>query len=335
MNNNNNFDNNWGSVPNNNSDNTTETNQQNTDNFGQNNNEWNLGQQNNNNFNTINQNNFDSGWGMNQTPSNTSSHYDNSYTQNINPSGGFDSNVNYSNNTGFNPNQTYQNSLDGTSNNSNYSEPNMNFGYIPVDNSQINNNQIGNNQYNYGNQQVNNTQGVYENLGEDTIKSKATVSLVMGIISCLVAVVGIVLFWGSIAVACDVASGTTPETDSALFSIGAGVILSSILPLASLILGIIGIVIGAGYHKKSKLSGVYTNKGKATGGVVLSVIGSILSIIPVFTCLSCLSCATTLNLDDSDDYTYGDDYSYSEDFDDFDFDFDEYDLDDFDSDDYL
>ena len=30
MNNNNNFDNNWGSVPNNNSDNTTETNQQNT-----------------------------------------------------------------------------------------------------------------------------------------------------------------------------------------------------------------------------------------------------------------------------------------------------------------
>ena len=130
-----------------------------------------------------------------------------------------------------------------------------------------------------------------------------------------VILIGIVLFWGSMAAACDVASGTTPETDSALASIGAGIILAVILPLLSLVLGIVGIVIGAVYYKKSKLNGVCTNKGKATGGIVLSIIATLLSAIPVFSCLSCLSCASALNLDDSDKYTYGNDYSDSDDYD--------------------
>ena len=133
--NNNNFDNNWSSMPNSNSDNTAGTNQQNTDSFGQNNNGWNSNQQSNNSFNTTNQNNFDNGWGTNQASSNTSAPYDNSYTQNTNSSGGFDSNVNYSNNTGFNPNQTYQNSLNGMADNNTYFETPMNFGYTPVENS--------------------------------------------------------------------------------------------------------------------------------------------------------------------------------------------------------
>lgn len=337
-NNNNNFNDNWGSDSNSTPDNIIGTNQPNTDSFGQNN-SWNSTQQSNNGFNTTNQNDFNSIWGTNQSSSNTTpninSPYDNSYTQNNNFSGGFDSKTNYSNNNGFNPNQTYQNNLNGTANNNSYSETPVNFGYTPVNNNQINNNQIDNNQYNYGNQQANNTQAGYGITGEDINKSKATASLVMGIISCIFALAGIFLFWGSMVTACDVASGTTPETDSALFSIGAGIILATILPLVSLILGVIGIVLGAGYYKKSKLNGIYTNKSKATGGIVLNIISTILAAIPVFSCLSCLSCASAFNLDDSDKYTYGDDHNYSEDFDFDDFDDFDFDFDDSDSDDYL
>lgn len=321
MNNNDNFNNsqnnNWGTTP----DNNPEPNQGNVNNFNQNQ-SWGSSQQNDNGFNS-NQNDFGNNQGINQqnsanTTPDLNQPYDGAYTPNSNLEGGFNPNTDYSNgNTGYNPNQTYNNNFNNIPNNSYNTDPynsNMNSGYTPVDN----------NQYNYGNQQMNGTQNMYGNLGEDTGKSKAMTSLIIGIISSLISLVGIIMFWGSMASACDIATGSSSGTDSELVSIGAGIILSGFIPFVSLILGIIGIAVGASYHKKSKTTGVYTNKGKATGGIALSVIGVILSAFSVLACVSCMACGvcasgSEYSYDDYDDYSYYDDYDY----DDYDYDFDD------------
>lgn len=312
MNNNDNFNNNqnggWGSTPDNSS---FDPNQNSMNNFNQ--------TQDYNNWGSNQDYSSTDNWGVNQNSEPADKPYDSAFTPNSseNLSDGFNPNNDYSNgDTGFNPNQTYSNNFYNAPNTNGY---NNNFGYQPVDN-----------QYNYDNPQMNTTQDMYGNnnmsLGQDINKGKAIASLTLGIISCVLSFIGIACFWGAIGMACETSSTTT---DSTYFAIGTGVLLSVIIPFVALVLGIIGIISGAGYYKNSKKAGVYTNKGKATGGIIFNVIAVLLSAVSAISCATCVSCSACISGDFENSYSsdYYDNYDY-DDFDDYDYDYD-YDLDDF------
>jgi hypothetical protein len=185
--------------------------------------------------------------------------------------------------------------------NSNYSYGNN--GYQPMDN----------NQYGYENQQYTNNPMSF---GPDAYKSKATTSIILGILSLLFILASVLIFLFSF-----ISLGDSLSTGS----INVPVIISGIMPVASLTLGIIGICIGASYHKKSKLAGNVSNKTSATIGIVISVISVILSSIVAISCSSCVACvscfACTAGGLDSDKYS---DYEIDE-FDSFDdFNFEDY-----------
>ena len=253
----------------------------------------------NNNFNN-GQNKYQNdanSFGQNQANNGWSDQPNNNWNNNgMNQDNNFNSPMSPYNNAGFDPNQTYSNDFNNTQNNMNSDYSYGNNSYQPMDN----------NQYGYENQQyVNNPMS----FGPDAYKSKATSALVLGILSCVISLVGVIVFFGAIASSDD-------------FVAGFGVILSGLVPIISLILGIIGICVGASYHNKSKLTGNQSNKGKATAGIVISVISVILSAIATLSCTACVACAGCVgcvagSLDEGyyEDFNY-DDFTF-EDFEDY------------------
>ncbi len=251
----------------------------------------------------------------------TSNYYSSNSTDfnpNTNYSGnntGFNPNTNYSgNNAGFNPNQTYNNNLNTAS-------------QTPYSNTNSNNfaNQS------FDNQAFNNNQNIYQNqatpLGEDKNKGKSVASLVFGISSCVLLVASVVLFWVTFSLA---ASSIETSDDT---SYGVGLIIALAIPFLSLILGILGIVLGALYHKDANTANVHTNKGKATAGIVFSVISTALSLISAISCIACVSCSALVAeqladsypnnyYSDDDFYDYYDDDDYDDD--DYDYDYDDF-----------
>ena len=63
------------------------------------------------------------------------------------------------------------------------------------------------------------------------------------------------------------------------------------LGIVSIVLSIIGIVLSVSAKKDMDAAGVYTSKGMATAGFVLSLIALILSAIVFVSCTLCVSCA--------------------------------------------
>ena len=96
------------------------------------------------------------------------------------------------------------------------------------------------------------------------------------------------------------------EIPTEKIQLNAGLIISSIIPVVALILSIIGIVLGALYHKNSKTTHIHTNKGKATAGIVFSVIGTILAFIASFSCIGCALCSASAvpEITNPDNYNY-------------------------------
>ena len=61
--------------------------------------------------------------------------------------------------------------------------------------------------------------------------------------------------------------------------------------IISIILSIIGIALGVSAKKDMEAAGVYTARGMATAGFVLSLIALVLSAVVFVSCTLCISCA--------------------------------------------
>lgn len=216
------------------------------------------------------------------------------------------------NQSGFNQNQNYSSQPVNENQYGSYSSQ-------PVDGNQSgsfnSNDSQYNNGYNYGSSAPNNFNGNSNNYygnqptnnnGSDPNSTKAVVSMVTGIISLALAVIGIIVFWGSMASACNAAADLRILSADTTAGIGMGIIISGILPVIALISGIIGIVLGVGYKKKAQQTGILTNQSKATMGVVMSIIGVILSALSIISCVSCLGCASCSAGQGPDYDLYGD-----------------------------
>lgn len=181
---------------------------------------------------------------------------------------------------GFNPNQQYQdNSFNKDANSyGNYNGFNNGYG------SGYNNGGGYNNGSYYNNQP---SSGSFDN---DPNQGKAIAALVTGGIGFSLAILGIVIFWGSSCVS----SRAVIDWGADPVDLTLGYITSAVMTVAGFIISIVGVVLGASYKKVSKQMGIVndSNGSKNNVGFVLAIIGLVFSSLSIFSCVACVGCTS-------------------------------------------
>ncbi|MEE0060768.1 MAG: hypothetical protein UE295_08070 [Acutalibacteraceae bacterium] len=191
----------------------------------------------------------------------------------------FNPNANYmGNQQSFNPNTDYSGNQQSFNSNTDYSGNQQSFN--PNTNYSGNQSDFAYNQNNnnyFSNQAFNNNPNMYPNQAiqpdKDPNKAKAVSSLAIGITGFTIALINTIVLLISMLL---------------VFPLVLWIIFYPILLFIATVLGIIGIVFSATYFKKSRLINVYTNKGKATAGMVFSIIAIAVSIMSTISCFAYL-----------------------------------------------
>ena len=129
-------------------------------------------------------------------------------------------------------------------------------------------------------------------MGPDPNASKAQTAMIVGVVSLVSSIAGIVLFWIGCSKLVELADWTSYVSGSASSAVtGFFVMLaiSGILSLAGLVVGIIATITAVKYKKLSG-NAPTPNKSKATAGMVCGIVAIILSALSILSCVSCVGC---------------------------------------------
>ena len=201
---------------------------------------------------------------------------------NSNNRGGFDPNRN--NNSGFNPNEQYsdtQNQQPNTPNRTNYNDTfNARMGQVvdfinhQADNfqqraqSRQQNNPTQNTNY-YNDQPINNI------FADDPNEELAKKTFALGLIALVLSLLGIIVFWVSLA------------KESSFFTV-----VSMMFTVAGFVSGIVSVVTSSKYNKLSKNMELMNsvNKKKNTSGMAMAIAAIVLSGLSIVSCMACVGC---------------------------------------------
>ena len=201
---------------------------------------------------------------------------------NSNNNGGFDANRN--NNSGFNPNEQYndtQNQQPTNPNRTNYNDVfNARVGQV-VD---FINNQADNFQQRAQNRQQNNPtqntnyyndQPINNIFADDPNEELAKKTFALGLIALVLSLLGIIVFWVSLA------------KESSFFTV-----VSMILTIAGFVSGIISVVTSSKYNKLSKNMELTNsvNKKKNSSGMAMAIVAIVFSGLSIVSCMACVGC---------------------------------------------
>ena len=201
---------------------------------------------------------------------------------NSNNNSGFDPNRN--NNSGFNPNEQYndtQNQQPTNPNRTNYNDVfNARVGQV-VD---FINNQADNFQQRAQNRQQNNPtqntnyyndQPINNIFADDPNEELAKKTFALGLIALVLSLLGIIVFWVSLA------------KESSFFTV-----VSMILTIAGFVSGIISVVTSSKYNKLSKNMELTNsvNKKKNSSGMAMAIVAIVFSGLSIVSCMACVGC---------------------------------------------